>query len=220
MKALIVHAHPEDKSFCTALKNTAGDFFSSNGNEVKVSDLYKMGFNPVGSKDDFKEAGNPDFFKYQLEQSNALTKDLFTDDIKAEMEKFVWADVVIFNFPLWWFSVPAIMKGWVDRVFAMGFCYGAGKGVYENGTFRDKTSFLCLTTGGPEQSYQESGFNGDINKILFHVNHGMLHFVGMKVLPQFVCYGAARITEEERKSKLEEYKAYLANINTTKPIFE
>lgn len=220
MKALIVHAHPEEKSFCSALKNAAVDFFSSNGNEVIVSDLYKMGFNPVGGKDDFKETENANFFKYQSEQVNAFNNNLFTDDIQTEMEKFIWADVVIFNFPLWWFSVPAIMKGWVDRVFAMGFCYGAGKGVYENGTFKNKISFLCLTTGGPENSYKEGLFNGDINKILFHINHGMLHFVGMKVLPQFVCYGAARITDAERKEKISGYKDYLGNINKIKPIYK
>jgi len=219
MKALIIHAHPEEKSFSSALKNTAVEYFSSNGNEVKVSDLYKMGFNPVGGKHDFKESNNKDFFKYQIEQANAFSKDLFADDVKDELEKFLWADVIIFNFPLWWFSVPAILKGWVDRVFAMGFCYGAGKGIYEKGTFRDKTSFLCLTTGGPSVSYEVDGMNGDINNILFHINHGMLHFVGMKVLPQFVCYGAARLSEEERNEKLKEYRIYLENINSIKPIF-
>jgi NAD(P)H dehydrogenase (quinone) len=219
MKTFIVHSHPEEKSFSSALKNTAVDYFSSNGNEVKVSDLYKMGFNPVGGKHDFKESNNKDFFKYQIEQANAFSKDLFADDVKDEMEKFLWADVIIFNFPLWWFSVPAILKGWVDRVFAMGFCYGAGKGIYEKGTFRDKTSFLCLTTGGPSVSYEVDGMNGDINNILFHINHGMLHFVGMKVLPQFVCYGAARLSEEERNEKLKEYRIYLENINSIKPIF-
>lgn len=220
MRAFIIHAHPEEKSFCSALKNTAVEFFSSNNNEVKVSDLYEMGFNPTGGQKDFKECVNPDFFIYQIEQANAYSKDLFTDEIKNEMEKFLWAEVIIFNFPLWWFSIPAILKGWVDRVFAMGFCYGAGKGLYENGTFRDKTSFLCLTTGGPDASYIENGMNGDINKILFHINHGMLHFVGMKVLPQFVCYGAARLSDEERKIKLGEYRDYLSRINIIEPIYK
>ena len=220
MKSLIIHAHPEEKSFCSALKNTAAEFFSKNRNEVQVSDLYKMNFNPVGGQTDFTEISNADFFKYQTEQLNAFKNNLFTDDIKTEMEKFLWSDLVIFNFPLWWFSIPAIMKGWVDRVFAMGFCYGAGKGVYGTGTFKEKTAFLCLTTGGPDSSYKADGFNGDINNILFHVNHGMLHFVGMKVLPQFVTYGAARLTDEERKNELERYKEYLSNTENTKPIFE
>jgi NAD(P)H dehydrogenase (quinone) len=48
-------------------------------------------------------------------------------DIAAEQEKLLWADTVIFQFPLWWFSMPAIMKGWIDRVYAWGFAYGVGE---------------------------------------------------------------------------------------------
>ncbi|MBK9591954.1 MAG: NAD(P)H-dependent oxidoreductase [Crocinitomicaceae bacterium] len=70
----MVHAHPEKQSFCSALKDAAINHFQNKGAEVKVSDLYKMGFNPVGDKNDFLELSNPDFFKYQAEQTNAFQK--------------------------------------------------------------------------------------------------------------------------------------------------
>lgn len=219
MNVLIVHAHPEEKSFCTALKNTAVDFFVRQNSEVVVSDLYKMNFNPVGGKKDFIETNDKEFFKYQLEQVNAFNKDLFVDNIKAEMEKFLKADLLIFNFPLWWFSLPAILKGWVDRVFAMGFAYGAGKGVYDSGAFKNKKAFCCITTGGPEIAYGPTGRNGNLETILYHINHGMLYFVGMQTLPPFVGFSPARITEEERINIIEKYEQYLSNLDKHKQLF-
>lgn len=219
MKVLIIHAHPEEKLFCSSLKNTAEEYFTNKGDEVMVSDLYAMEFNPIGDRHDFKDLSKVDYFKYQQEQINAFGKDLFVDDIKKEMEKFSLADLVIFNFPLWWFSMPAIMKGWVDRVFAMGYAYGGGKGVYDAGIFKEKKAFCCLTTGGPETSYGPNGRNGNLDTILYHINHGMLYFVGMKTLPPFVAYSPARISDEERKNVIENYKMYLTNLDSQKTIF-
>jgi NAD(P)H dehydrogenase (quinone) len=212
MNILIIHAHHEEKSFCTALKNTAADELKKLNHTVVVSDLYAMGFNPVSSRADFKAEANRDYLKYQQEQANAFQNNLYADDIKAEMEKFLAADLVIFNFPLWWFSVPAILKGWVDRVFAMGFAYGSGKGVYDNGAFKGKKAMLCFTTGGPQQAYGQSGKNGEMETVLFHIQHGMFYFVGMDVLPPFIAYSPARLTDDERKTILENYAKRLETI--------
>lgn len=218
MNVLIVHAHHESNSFNSALKDKAIETFLSNGNEVIVSDLYAMNFKAVADINDFKQLANTSYFKYQAEQTNAFINNLFVDDIKAEMDKLMWADVIIFNFPLWWFSVPAILKGWVDRVFAMGFAYGGGKGVYDTGVFKGKKGMLCITTGGPEGTYNLEGRNGDIDKILFHINHGMLYFTGMDVIPPFIAYSVARLSDEERQATLDNYKRYLLDINLHKPI--
>lgn len=217
-KVLIVHAHPEHKSFCSGLKDTAHLFFVENGDLVQESNLYAMGFDPVGDQRDFKTISNADYFKYQLEQMNACKKDGFSDELKAEMEKLVWCDLLILNFPLWWFGLPAILKGWVDRVFAMGLVYGDGRGVYENGIFKEKTAFVTMTTGGPEMSYTATS-NGDINTILFPVHHGMFYFAGMTVLPPFISWGPARMSLEQRTADLERYKGYLSSLENLKPIY-
>ena len=219
MKVLIVHAHEESRSFCAALKDTAKLHFESQGHEVMVSDLYAMNFNPVGSKNDFTMVSNPDYFKYQAEQVNAYQNHLFSTELQAEMDKLLAADLIIFNFPLWWFSLPAILKGWVDRVFAMGFAYGGGKGVYDNGVFKDKKAMLCMTTGGPEIAYGPTGKNGELDKILFHIHHGMFYFTGMTVLEPFIGYSPARITPEERVAVLADYTKALDMISTRKVIF-
>ena len=218
-KVFIVSAHPEEASFCMSLKNTAKDFFLANGFEVKESNLYAMNFNPVGDKADFKSLANNEFFKYQTEQLNATQNNLFEDDLKQEMENLEWCDILIFNFPLWWFGLPAILKGWVDRVFAMGFVYGAGKGVYDTGIFKDKTALVIMTTGGPEQSYTEDGRNGNIDTILFPIHHGMFYFCGMTVLPPFISWGPARMTEDERQNDLDNLRKHLAELDSLVPIY-
>ena len=219
-KVLIVHAHPEDKSFCSSLKNTAIDYFNSIGAEVQVSDLFNMGFNPIGDQHDFTQLQNPEFFKYQLEQVHAFQHGLFEPSLQAEMDKLEWCDTLIFSFPLWWFGMPAILKGWVDRVFAMGFVYGAGKGVYENGVFPNKKAFLTFTTGGPEVAYSPTGKNGNLDTILYPIHHGMLYFIGMQVLPPFICYSPARLSEDERANELIRYKSYLSKVSDEKPLYK
>ena len=123
------HAHPEAKSFCSSLKNTAKEHFINLGYSVTENDLYAMGFNPVGDANDFTELANNDYFKYQKEQLNASQNNLFSPEIQVKIDKLVQCDIIIFNFPLWWFGLPAILKGWVDIVLAMGVVFGGGKGV-------------------------------------------------------------------------------------------
>jgi NAD(P)H dehydrogenase (quinone) len=217
-KVLIVHAHPEANSFNSALAEAARAHFEKNGAEVKLLDLYAMNFDPVGGKHDFKALQDPQYFKYQAEQLNACQQDTFADELKEHMALLEWCDVLIFNFPLWWFGLPAILKGWVDRVFAMGLVYGGGKGVYDTGVYAHKTAFLCLTTGGPEQAYN-GGKNGDLNTILFPIQHGMFYFAGMTVMPPFIAFSPVRKTPEERQEVLNAYNTYLSEVFQQEPIY-
>ncbi|MEQ9186584.1 MAG: NAD(P)H-dependent oxidoreductase [Cryomorphaceae bacterium] len=220
MKVLIVHAHPEPHSFSSALKDQAVAHFESQGHEVAVSDLYAMAFDPVGSERDFTRLKNASNFKYQAEQVHAYHNDLYVSTLKTEMEKVHSSDLIIFNFPLWWFGLPAILKGWVDRVFAMGFIYGAGKGIYEDGIYQDKRAFISMTTGGPQPAFGDEGAEGEFEKILFPIQFGMFHFVGMTVLPPFISFGPARKSDSERSDDLQRYSNYLTNIDQHEPIYQ
>ncbi|MDY6804256.1 MAG: NAD(P)H-dependent oxidoreductase [Cyanobacteriota bacterium] len=217
MNVLIVYAHPEPKSFCAALKNLAVSALTEAGHNVQVSDLHTMNFQAVATKEDFLELDNQDFFKYQVEQKIAYENEKLAPDIVAEQEKLLWADFVILNFPLWWFSVPAIMKGWVDRVFTTGFAYGGGK-MYDRGGLKGKKAMLSLTTGGPATMYSSTGLNGDIGQILFPINHGILYFVGMQVLPPFIAWAPARVGDEGRQKYLQEYKERLLSLDYIEPL--
>ncbi len=217
MNALVIHAHPEPKSFCSALCGTARTFFAERGQHVEVSDLYAMSFNPVTTRANFTTVHDPGYFKPQLEERYASEHAGFAPDLQAEMDKLRRADLLIFTFPLWWFGLPAILKGWVDRVFAMGFAYGNGR-VFEDGVFRGKRAILALTTGGPAPRYQPGGALGDIDMLLYPIQHGMLWFCGMDVLPPFIAYGPAHVDDLARTQMLEAFEQHLASLDEMSPI--
>jgi NAD(P)H dehydrogenase (quinone) len=217
VKVFIVHAHPEPKSFNGALTRTAVEALTGAGHEVAVSDLYAMRFNPVSDRRNFTTVKDPDTYKQQLEELHATEVSGFAPDLTAEMDKLQWCDALILQFPLWWFGLPGILKGWVDRVFAMGRTYGRGKW-YDDGVFAGKRAMCSVTTGGPAVMYGPDGLNGDIRQILFPINHGILRFTGFDVLPPFIAYGAARITEAERKACLDRYRETVLGLSRLTPI--
>ncbi|MGE7840004.1 NAD(P)H-dependent oxidoreductase [Lysinibacillus sp. NPDC093712] len=211
MNILIVYAHPEPKSFNGALKDLAISELTALGHHVKVSDLYEMNFKAVADSNDFINRENNDFLKYAVEQKNAVKTNSFSKDIQEEQEKLVWADFVIFQFPLWWYSVPAILKGWFDRVFASGFVYARDMR-YDTGGLKGRKAMLSITTGSPKEAYTPYGMDGDINeKILYHINHGMLYFAGLDPVEPFIAWTPSH-DEEGRKSYLEEYKRRLHHL--------
>ena len=118
---------------------------------------------------------------------------------------------MIWQFPLWWFGLPAILKGWVDRVFAMGRTYGNGH-IYDTGRFKGKKALLSLTTGGPEAAYLADGFNGDLDAILRPIQRGVLEFTGFSVLAPQVVYGPVRADDAQRAAWLAAWALRLKSI--------
>jgi NAD(P)H dehydrogenase (quinone) len=219
MNILILHAHPEPKSFSSALKDVAVEHFSKNGDEVVLKDLYAMNFNPVGDQRDFQNISNNEYFNYMKEQMNAHINNSFSEDLKAEMDALVTADLIILNFPLWWTSMPAILKGWFDRVMAFGFAYHPGNKKYETGAFKDKKVMCCISTGGSNSAYSVGGEHGDINMLLEPIHHGLLYFCGMQVLPPYLAWRAHLSDEATLNGYLEGYKLHLNNLNDAKPLY-
>lgn len=217
MRILIVHAHEEQHSFNAAMKNLAVRTFEEQGHVVVVSDLYRMGFKAVADGNDFLERRDKHYLKRQFEEKAAFELGTHAHDIVLEQEKLLAADLVILQFPLWWFSMPAILKGWVDRVMSMGFAYGGGKW-YDQGGLKGRRAMLSVTTGGPEPSYSEHGISGPMDQILFPIQHGILFFCGLEVLPPFVAWGPAHRTDPERLALLEAYRQHLLSLDTLKPL--
>ena len=217
MNVLIVFAHPEPQSFNGALFETAIATLQAAGHTVVTSDLHRLGFNPVSDRRNFTTPQDPDFLKLQAEELHAAESHTFAPELETEMAKVEAADLMIWQFPLWWFGVPAILKGWVDRVFAMGRAYGGGR-VYDTGLFRGKRALLSLTTGGPEGAYAPGGFNGDIQAILRPIHRGMLEFTGFQVLVPQIHYGPVRVDPAQREAWLQAWAQRLQSIETEVPI--
>ncbi len=224
MKVLIVFAHPEELSLNASLRDIAINQLEIDGHEVKVSNLYKQNFKPIIDRDDFKNHTECRL-KIPSASSKAFQENALTEDVLSEQEKLLWADAVILQFPLWWFSMPAILKGWVERVFSFGFAYGVGEhsdkkwgNRYGEGVMAGKRAMLLLTIGGWAEHYSEFGINGQIDDLLFPINHGILFYPGFDVLPHFAIHRADRMDDETFEKTASELRLRMAGLFTQKPI--
>jgi NAD(P)H dehydrogenase (quinone) len=210
MRVLIVFAHPEPKSLNGSLKDVAVQALKEKEHEVKVSDLYGMGFKATLDREDFANLENPERFNPIGEQIHAARTDGFTPDIKAEMEKVEWADLVIFQFPIWYGGTPAILKGWMERVFASGFASDMFQGkIYDQGLLKGKNAMLSFTTGGPEENYYRDIPDKDPAKLLPVITEN-LKFSGFELVKPFVIFSAIMLSEEDA---LQYFKAYKNQLN-------
>jgi len=217
LKVLVVHAHYEVQSFNAALKDLAVETLRGAGHEVRVSDLYAMSWNPVAAAADFAERKNPDYCTYALEQRHGFENGTLAPDILAEVAKVDWCDLLIFNFPIFWFSVPAIMKGWIDRVFVSGRFYG-GKRFYDQGGMRGKRAMLAFTLGGQPHMFGPDAIHGEIDLMLRPLMRGSLAYAGFDVLPPFAAYHVPYISHEGRQQILLDYRQRLLQLDTLEPL--
>lgn len=217
MKVLIVHAHYESQSFNTALKDQAVQTLTQAGHDVQVSDLYAMNWNPVATRDDFSAPKNPDYCVYALEQRHGQTQGGLADDIRGEIEKVAWCDLLILNFPLFWFSVPAILKGWIDRVFVSGLFYG-GKRFYDQGGMAGKKAMITFSLGGQPHMFGSDAIHGELDTLLSPLLRGTLAYTGFTVLPPFIAYHVPYISSEARADILLNYQARLLELDRLEPL--
>lgn len=106
MKVLVIFAHPDPTSFCGQLQRVVVDEATRSGHEVRVRDLWAEGFNPV-------------FSAYErLNHIGDLQEKLdHLPEVRSHVEDLQWCDTLVFVYPTWWSGQPAILKGWIDRVF-------------------------------------------------------------------------------------------------------
>ncbi|MDA0634562.1 NAD(P)H-dependent oxidoreductase [Nonomuraea sp. CA-218870] len=224
MKTLIVHAHPEPRSLNGALKDLAVSTLERAGHEVRVSDLYAMGWKAVVDAGDFgTSASSP--LKVTADSGRAFDTGTLAPEVRAEQDKLLWADTVIFQFPLWWYTMPAILKGWFDRVFTYNFAYGVGEHSdvkygerFGEGTLAGRRALLSVTVGGRESHYAERGVAGPIDDLLFPIQHGILYYPGLEVLPPFVLYSADRVDDDGFQDIAKAWEQRLLTLESTEPI--
>jgi NAD(P)H dehydrogenase (quinone) len=218
MKILIVFAHPEPQSFNAGMKNLAVDTLTAQGHTVIVSDLYQEGFNAEAGPADFSERLNGEKLDLGSEQEHAGKNDCFAPEIQGEIDRLFDADLVIFQFPMWWYSMPAIMKGWIDRVFAYGVVYDFGR-TWDRGVLKGKRAMLAFTTGAPATTFDPDGRNGDLERVLWPIHAGVLALCGFEVLPPFVGWAPNWIGDDGRQGILDAYAGRLRNLENDEPLF-
>lgn len=222
---LIVHAHPEPASLTSALKDVAVDKLRADGHDVQVSDLYAMKWKPLADAADFTERRDPERLIYVAESKNAYIAGTQSADIAVEQDKLLWADAVLFSFPLWWYGMPAILKGWFDRVFAYGFAYGVGEhnaerwgDRYGEGTLSGRRAMLIVPIGGHMPHYSDRGVNGSIDDVLWPIQHGALFYPGMDVMRPFPVYRSDRMDADGWAEVVSDFKDRLSGLFTDAPI--
>jgi NAD(P)H dehydrogenase (quinone) len=187
MHVLIVLAHPEPTSFNAQLARRARDVLMQHGHRVELSDLYAANFDPREAPDHFVVRRDSARFDAADEQRFSWERGALSEDVRGELDKIQAADVVVLQFPLWWFGPPAILKGWFDRVFVYGALYSS-QHRHDRGVCRGKQAMLCVTTGSSAEACSPDGPEGDTELILWPTMY-TLRYVGFTVRQPFLIHG-------------------------------
>lgn len=162
MRHLIIYAHPNENSLNHHLLNTVVETLQSRNQEVIVRDLYKIGFDPVFSLNDM--------------QGQRLGK--VSDDIKTEQEHISWAEQITFIYPIWWTGLPAMMKGYIDRVFSYGFAYRYDQGI-QKGLLKGKKTVIINTHGKSHEEYEKIGMD---KALTLTSDNGIFIYSGLEII--------------------------------------
>jgi NAD(P)H dehydrogenase (quinone) len=206
---LVVLASPEPSSFAAALAHTAAGALEESGWRVTLLDLYAEGFDPVLSARDFTTRLIPERLQPMDEQAHAAAGGTFDPELARHVELFLAADLLLLVSPMWWFSVPAMLKGWIDRVFANGVAYRYPDVPPWSGHLGAKRSRLIMTSSYEAEQFHE-GRCGDLERVLHPLLHGTLAYTGMQVLEPFIAYAADSVDDRTRGRYLSELRAQIA----------
>lgn len=209
MNILFVYCHPEPTSFTHALLQAGVEAAQAAGHDVEVSDLYSEGFNPAAGRHDFTQTADEQRFHYQTEQLHAARNDGFAADIRREQDRVRRADMMVFLFPLWWGGMPAMLKGWFDRVLAYGFAYVDGAR-FDTGLLIGRAAMMCVSTGGTAERFSAGGVYGTIEQVLWPAMRCQLDYLGVTQPDPFIAYAAPRMDDAGRQAILQDWQSQFA----------
>jgi NAD(P)H dehydrogenase (quinone) len=182
MKVLAVIANPKPKSFCHAIMENFKKGLEEGGHEVQVVDLYEEKFDPCINLEDFAPySGGPP-----------------PADVQEHQEKIRNCDTLVCFYPVWWYSYPAIMKGWFDRVFTAGFAFNIEPSG-PKGLLQDKKALFIRTSLGPELEFKASGMDNMMNQ---KINTDMKFVCGIQDIGHITFY-SVKESKELRDSYLD-----------------
>ncbi|PKB42993.1 NAD(P)H dehydrogenase (quinone) [Cellulophaga sp. RHA19] len=187
MKHLIIYAHPNEQSLNGYLKKIVFDKLNQQRHEIKVRNLYQLNFNPVLS----------------LEDIEGQRKGKVYEDVKAEQNYIAWADSITFIYPIWWTGLPAIMKGYIDRVFSYGFAYKYDKGI-QKGLLAGKQAIIINTHGKSRQEYNDIGMD---RALKLTSDKGIYTYCGLEVKHHLFFDQADRVDAEIIEQWAKEIKS-------------
>ena len=191
MHAHIVLAHPEAKSFNGHLATISRESLEASGWQTSLTDLYATDFDPREGPRHYSARKDAEVFHTQTEQRHNADHDSLPAEVEAEIQKLLQCDLLVVHFPLWWFGMPAILKGWMDRVFVYGRMYRSVMR-YDKGICAGKKGIACVTTGASEASCSHNGREGDTQLHLWPILFPF-RYLGFDVLEPEVFHGVGGV---------------------------
>lgn len=189
--ALIVTAHPIAHSLSHSLSARIAERLREQGTEVEIADLYAEGFSPSTNQADLDlyHGGN-----------------VLPADIQREQQRVEKADMLVFVFPVYWWSVPGLLKGWFDRVLTLNWAYKVAEDGRIVGNMRNVPVRLVATGGSDQSGFDRHGYTTAIQT---QIVEGVFGFCGLKDVKLNILYQADTATPEQVESFLESLESVI-----------
>ncbi|MEI7466129.1 MAG: NAD(P)H-dependent oxidoreductase [Burkholderiales bacterium] len=175
MHILAVFAHPRRDAFTGALLDATLAGLADAGHTSETADLYREGFEP----------------RFQVADGAQFTGGPAPDDVLREQARVDRADALVFAFPVWWWSFPAVLKGWIDRVFTEGWAYRFEPGL-SRGLLRDRPTLLLGACGSRESTFRKYGY---AEAMRVQLDVGILGYCGLRDVHTQLFYDVERDAE-------------------------
>ena len=179
MKILVVLCHPRPDSLTSQIAKAFSEGATKAGHQVELLDLYKENFDPVLRIED---------------EPNDGTLENYSLEVQTEFERLNNNDAVVMVFPLWWWSVPAMLKGWIDRVWNYGLMYGSNE-------HNVKKGLMIAVAGATKEQLIKRDYEAAINTSL---NIGVLDYCGVKDSEIMILKETNKITKEQCLSYIKQ----------------
>jgi NAD(P)H dehydrogenase (quinone) len=197
MRILVVYAHPVEDSFAAALRDTVTAALTEGGHEVDLCDLYAEAFDPALSR-----------------AERIAYRDVHADrtSVASHIERLQRADGLVLVFPSWWYGMPAILKGWFDRVWLPGVAFDFGPQAIRP-LLTNLRLFGVVTTTGAPAWFTRLYLGNPSKRVLMR---GLARLLPRRGVERFwlALYGMDRSTEAQRKKFLEQVGARIGAIRT------
>ncbi len=178
MKILIVYAHPKTKGHCPKILEKTIEELVARNIPYEVLDLYKMNYDPILREDEHYTSGN---------------RNISAENLSIQ-KKIIGSNHFIFIYPIWWGAMPAILKGFFDRIITPGFGYRY-ENVLPKKLLKGKKAIVIMTSGGPIWYSYLRG-----NRPKKNIKNDILEFCGIKTKVYQI--GKCRKLDDEKISKL------------------
>ena len=190
MNVLIVYAHPNPASFNRAILEVVDTALRDRGHATRVRDLYAMHCRAVLDGEDLLRNWRGDL----------------PADTRREQDAVRWAGGLVFVYPIWWFGPPAILKGWIDRVFTRKFAFDFGPDGMM-GLLTQEKALIINTLGGDAATYQRERWH---ELLVRPMAEGVLGACGIRNVLHRAFYQVPTVSQAERQAMLEDVRALAA----------